>query len=190
VKYLCISDDVKLGKNVKFSKFINLYGCSVGDNTKIGAFVEIQKNASVGKNCKISSHTFICEGVAIEDDVFVGHSVTFINDSYPRATNPRGGLQTEADWKVEPTLVKKGASVGSGSTILSNVTIGEGAIVGAGSVVTRNVPPHAIVAGNPARVLRTQDPGFRNQEGQGNRRQDSGIRKDKETAARKQKSGI
>ena len=158
MKYLCISDDVKLGKNVKCSKFINLYGCSVGDNTKIGAFVEIQKNASVGKNCKISSHTFICEGVAVEDDVFVGHSVTFINDTYPRATNHRGGLQTEADWKVEPTLVKKGASIGSGSTILANVTIGEGAIVGAGSVVTKNVPPHSIVAGNPARVLRKIKP--------------------------------
>jgi acetyltransferase-like isoleucine patch superfamily enzyme len=154
VKYLCISDDVKLGKNVKFSKFINLYGCSVGDNTKIGAFVEIQKNASVGKNCKISSHTFICEGVAIEDDVFVGHGVTFINDTYPRATSPQGGLQTEADWKVEPTLVQKGASIGSGSTLLSNLTIGEGAIVGAGSVVTKSVPPHAIVAGNPAKIKR------------------------------------
>jgi acetyltransferase-like isoleucine patch superfamily enzyme len=155
VKYLCIADDVKLGRNVRLSKFINLYGCSVGDNTKIGAFVEIQKNASVGKNCKISSHTFICEGVAIEDDVFVGHGVTFINDSYPRATNPLGTLQTEADWKVEPTLVKKGASIGSGSTLLANVTVGEGALVGAGSVVVKNVPPHAIVAGNPARVLRS-----------------------------------
>jgi acetyltransferase-like isoleucine patch superfamily enzyme len=171
VKYLCISDDVKLGKNVKFSKFINLYGCSVGDNTKIGAFVEIQKNASVGKNCKISSHTFICEGVAIEDDVFVGHSVTFINDTYPRATIPQGGLQTEADWKVEPTLVKKGASIGSGSTILANVTIGEGAIVGAGSVVTKNVPPHSIVAGNPAGVLR------KIKQAQGARRTARGLRR-------------
>jgi acetyltransferase-like isoleucine patch superfamily enzyme len=152
--YLSISSDVKLGENVKLSKFINLYGCEVGDNTKIGAFVEIQKNAKVGKNCKISSHTFICEGVTIEDDVFIGHSVTFINDAYPRATVPGGGLQTEADWKVERTLIKKGASVGSGATLLCNVIVGENAIVGAGSVVTRNVPPNAIVAGNPARVLR------------------------------------
>jgi acetyltransferase-like isoleucine patch superfamily enzyme len=154
VKYLCISDDVKLGKNVRLSKFINLYGCSIGDGTKIGAFVEVQKNAKVGQNCKISSHTFICEGVTIEDSVFVGHGVTFINDPFPRATNPLGDLQTEADWKVEPTLVKKGASIGSNSTILSRVTIGENAIVGAGSVVTQNVPPNAIVVGNPAKVLR------------------------------------
>jgi acetyltransferase-like isoleucine patch superfamily enzyme len=154
VKYLCISDDVKLGKNVKLSKFINLYGCSIGDGTKIGAFVEVQKNAAIGKNCKVSSHTFICEGVTIEDNVFVGHGVIFINDTYPRATNPKGRLQTEADWEVEPTLVRNGASIGSNSTILSNVTIGENAIVGAGSVVTKNVAPNAIVAGNPARVLR------------------------------------
>ena len=154
MKYLCISDDVKLGKNVKFSKFINLYGCSIGDNTKIGAFVEIQKNACVGKNCKISSHTFICEGVTIEDHVFVGHNVTFINDTYPRATTPLGELQTEADWKVEPTLVKEGASIGSGATILSSLTIGEKAIIGAGSVVTRDVPSHAIVVGNPAKIKR------------------------------------
>jgi acetyltransferase-like isoleucine patch superfamily enzyme len=139
---------------VKLAKFINLYGCGVGDNTKVGAFVEIQKNASVGKNCKISSHTFICEGVTIEDGVFVGHGVTFINDRYPRATTEDGGLQTEADWSVEPTLVKKGASIGSGATILAGVTVGEKAIVGAGSVVTKNVPPYAVVAGNPARVLR------------------------------------
>ncbi len=152
--YLCISADVKLGENVRLSKFINLYGCTIGDNTKIGAFVEVQKNASVGSNCKISSHTFICEGVKIEDDVFVGHGVTFVNDSYPRATVAGGGLQTEADWTVEPTLVKKGASIGSGSTILSKVTIGENAIVGAGSVVTKDVPPGTIVAGNPAKVLR------------------------------------
>ena len=154
MNYLCISEDVKLGKDVKLSKFINLYGCTIGDNTKIGAFVEVQKNAAIGRNCKISSHTFICEGVTIEDDVFIGHGVTFINDSYPRATAADGRLQTEADWTVEPTLVKKGASIGSGSTILAKVTIGENAIVGAGSVVTKDVPPGAIVAGNPAKVLR------------------------------------
>jgi acetyltransferase-like isoleucine patch superfamily enzyme len=152
--YVCISTDVKLGTGVKLSKFINLYGCEVGDNTKIGAFVEIQKNARVGKNCKISSHTFICEGVTIEDDVFVGHSVTFINDTYPRATNPDGRLQTEQDWAVEQTLVKRRASIGSGTTILSGVVIGENAIVGAGSVVTKDVPANTIVAGNPARVFR------------------------------------
>lgn len=153
-EYVCITPDVKLGENVKLSRFINLYGCEVGDQTKIGAFVEIQKKAKVGKNCKISSHTFICEGVTIEDDVFVGHGVTFINDSYPRATAADGQLQTEADWKVEPTLVKKGSSIGSGATILSNVTVGEGAIVGAGAVVTRDVPARTIVVGNPAHVLR------------------------------------
>jgi len=152
--FVCIAPDVKLGKNVKLSKFINLYGCTVGDDTKIGAFVEIQKNANVGNNCKISSHTFICEGVTIEDAVFIGHSVTFINDSYPRATTGEGQLQTEADWKVEKTLVKKGATIGSGSTVLANLTIGEGAIVGAGSVVTKDVPAKAIVAGNPAKILR------------------------------------
>ena len=152
--YNCIADDVKLGTNVRLSKFINLYGCEIGDETKIGAFVEIQKNASVGKRCKISSHTFICEGVIIEDNVFIGHGVTFINDSYPRATTAEGNLQTEADWKVERTVIKKGASIGSGATILSNTNIGENAIVGAGSVVTRDVPPNAIVAGNPARILR------------------------------------
>lgn len=153
-QYVCIGDDVKLGQGVKLSKFINLYGCEVGDETKIGAFVEIQKNASVGKRCKISSHTFICEGVSIEDNVFIGHGVTFINDSYPRATAADGNLQTEADWKVEHTLIKKGASIGSGSTILSNVTVGENSIVGAGSVVTKDVPANSIVAGNPARFLR------------------------------------
>jgi acetyltransferase-like isoleucine patch superfamily enzyme len=152
--YLCIADDVKLGPNVRLSKFLNLYGCEIGENTKLGAFVEIQKNASVGRNCKISSHTFICEGVTIEDDVFIGHGVTFINDGYPRAITAAGGLQTEQDWKVEATLVRKGASIGSGATILSKVTIGERAIVGAGSVVTKSVPEDAIVAGNPARVLR------------------------------------
>jgi len=149
-----IADDVELGQNVRLARFINLYGCRVGDNTKIGTFVEIQKNASIGRNCKISSHTFICEGVDIEDDVFVGHGVVFINDSYPRATADDGRLQTEADWKVEHTVVRKGASIGSGSTVLSNVTIGENALVGAGSVVTRDVPPNAIVAGNPARIMR------------------------------------
>jgi acetyltransferase-like isoleucine patch superfamily enzyme len=152
---LCIAPDVKLGKNVKMSKYINLYGCEVGDETKIGAFVEIQRNSKVGKNCKISSHTFICEGVTIEDDVFIGHGVTFINDSYPRATTTEGALQTENDWTVETTLVKRGASIGSGATILSKVTVGERAIVGAGSVVTKSVPPNAIVAGNPARLLRS-----------------------------------
>jgi len=151
--YLSIAPSVKLGRDVKLSKFINLYGCEIGDETKIGAFVEIQKNASVGKRCKISSHTFVCEGVTIEDNVFVGHNVAFINDSFPRATTG-DQLQTEADWKVERTLVKKGASIGSGSTILSNITIGENALVGAGSVVTKDVPPNAIVAGNPARILR------------------------------------
>jgi acetyltransferase-like isoleucine patch superfamily enzyme len=154
-EHLSIAADVKLGANVKLSKFINLYGCEVGDNTKIGAFVEIQKNARVGKNCKISSHTFICEGVDIEDEVFVGHGVVFINDAYPRATGACGALQEQGqDWQVETTLVKKGASIGSGATILSKVTIGERAIVGAGSVVTKSVPDRAIVAGNPARVLR------------------------------------
>jgi UDP-2-acetamido-3-amino-2,3-dideoxy-glucuronate N-acetyltransferase len=153
-EFCSIAADVKLGQGVKLSKFINLYGCEIGDETKIGAFVEIQKNATVGQRCKISSHTFICEGVKIEDNVFVGHSVTFINDSYPRAIAADGGLQTENDWKVEQTLVKKGASIGSGSTILSKVVIGENAIIGAGSVVTKDVPADAIVAGNPAKVLR------------------------------------
>jgi acetyltransferase-like isoleucine patch superfamily enzyme len=153
-EHVCITPDVKLGTNVRFSKFINLYGCEISDNTKIGAFVEVQKNARIGKNCKISSHTFICEGVDIEDGVFIGHSVTFINDSYPRAANPDGELQTEQDWAVERTVVRKGASIGSGSTILSKVVIGENAIVGAGSVVTKDVPANAIVAGNPAKVLR------------------------------------
>lgn len=155
--FISIAPDVRLGKDVKLAKFINLYGCSIGDNTKIGTFVEIQKNAAIGRNCKIQSHTFICEGVTIEDEVFVGHGVTFINDKYPRATNGNGGLQCEADWKVVPTIVKKGASIGSGSTILCNVTIGEKAIVGSGSVVTKDVPPGTIVAGNPARVVRRID---------------------------------
>jgi acetyltransferase-like isoleucine patch superfamily enzyme len=152
--HLCISADVKLGDNVKLAKFINLYGCEIGDDTKIGAFVEIQKNVVVGRRCKISSHTFVCEGVTIEDGVFVGHGVTFTNDLYPRATTQAGELQTEQDWKVTPTLVQRGASIGSGATILPNIVIGEHAIVGAGSVVTRDVPAHSIVAGNPARVLR------------------------------------
>ena len=152
-EYCSIAPDVKLGKGVKLSKFINLYGCEIGDDTKIGAFVEIQKNASVGRQCKISSHTFICEGVTIEDNVFVGHGVMFINDIYPRAT-ANGQLQTEADWRVERTVIKNGASIGTGATILANVTIGENAIVGAGSVVTKNVPANCIVGGNPAKVFR------------------------------------
>jgi acetyltransferase-like isoleucine patch superfamily enzyme len=152
--YNSIADDVKIGIDVRLSRFINLYGCEIGDETKIGAFVEIQKNARVGKRCKISSHTFICEGVVIEDNVFIGHGVMFTNDTFPRATTRYGSLQTEADWKVEPTVIHKGASVGSGATILCNLHIGENAIVGAGSVVTKDVPPYAIVAGNPAKVLR------------------------------------
>ena len=154
-EFCSIAPDVKLGQGVKLSKFINLYGCQIGDETKIGAFVEIQKNATVGRRCKISSHTFVCEGVSIEDNVFIGHGVTFINDSYPRATTSEGQLQTEQDWRVETTVVKRGASIGSGSTILSNLVIGENAIVGAGSVVTHDVSPNTIVAGNPAKVLRS-----------------------------------
>ena len=153
-EFVCIAPTVRLGKDVRLSKFINLYGCEIGDETKVGAFVEIQKKASVGRRCKISSHSFVCEGVEIQDNVFIGHSVTFINDSYPRATTAAGELQTEADWRVERTVVRKGASIGSGSTILGNVTIGENAIVGAGSVVTKDVPANAIVAGNPAKFLR------------------------------------
>ena len=149
-----VADDVKLGSDVRLSRFINLYGCEIGDESKIGAFVEIQKNARVGKRCKISSHTFICEGVEIEDNVFIGHGVTFTNDIYPRSTTSDGNLQTEADWKVEPTVVRKGASIGSGTTLLCNISVGENAIVGAGSVVTRDVPPNSIVAGNPAKILR------------------------------------
>lgn len=152
--FVCVAPDVRLGQNVKLSKFINLYGCQIGDESRIGAFVEIQKNASIGRRCKISSHTFICEGATIEDQVFIGHGVTFVNDTFPRATTPAGELQTERDWTVERTLVKRGASIGSGATILANVVIGECALVGAGAVVTRDVPPYAIVAGNPARVLR------------------------------------
>jgi UDP-2-acetamido-3-amino-2,3-dideoxy-glucuronate N-acetyltransferase len=152
--YQSVTPDVKLGPNVRLANFVNLYGCEVGEATKIGAFVEIQKNATIGKFCKISSHTFVCEGVTVEDYVFVGHGVVFINDSYPRAANPDGTMQTEKDWKVEPTVVRRRASIGSGATILANVTIGENAIVGAGSVVTKSVPANAIVVGNPAKVLR------------------------------------
>ena len=150
----CIASDVKLGLRVKIYAFTNLYGCEIGDDSKIGTFVEIQKGARIGSRCKISSHTFICEGVTIEDEVFVGHNVTFINDRHPAATNPDGQLKSEADWVCQPTLVKRGASIGSGVTLLGGITIGEGALVGAGSVVTRDVPPWTIVAGNPARLLR------------------------------------
>ena len=156
-QYISIADDVHLGKDIKLSKFINLYGCSIDDNTKIGPFVEIQKNATIGRSCKIQSHTFICEGVTIEDDVFVGHGVIFINDKYPRSTNPDGQLQTEEDWAVVPTLVKRGASIGSGATILCNITIGENAVVGAGSVVTKDIPANSVVAGNPAKIMRSVD---------------------------------
>lgn len=152
--FRCIASDVKLGADVRLAQFVNLYGCEIGDQTKLGTFVEVQKNAKIGARCKISSHSFVCEGVTIEDNVFIGHGVMFINDIYPRAT-AGGALQTEKDWKVSPTLVKQGASIGSGATILGNVVIGENAIVGAGSVVTRDVPPNTIVAGNPARVKRT-----------------------------------
>jgi acetyltransferase-like isoleucine patch superfamily enzyme len=155
--YQCIAPDVKLGQRVRIFAFTNLYGCEVGDDTKVGAFVEIQKGVRIGKRCKISSHTFVCEGVTIEDEVFIGHNVTFINDRFPRATTASGELQTEADWKCIRTLIKRGAAVGSGATILCGVTIGEGATVGAGSVVTKDVPAGAVVAGNPARLLRRND---------------------------------
>lgn len=153
-QFQAIADDVKLGQNVRLASFINLYGCEIGDDTKIGAFVEIQKNARIGCRCKISSHTFVCEGVVVEDQVFIGHGVVFMNDIYPRATTSGGAMQTQADWSVALTLVKQGASIGSGATILANLTIGERAIIGAGAVVTRDVPPGAIVAGNPAKFFR------------------------------------
>ena len=156
-KPLCqrIASDVKLGKNVKIYNFVNLYGCEIGDNTKIGSFVEVQKKAKIGKNCKISSHSFVCEGVTIEDNVFVGHHVVFINDKYPRATNPKSRLQTEKDWTVQPTVVKKGASIGSGAVILCGITVGENVMVGAGSVVTKSVRQNTCVAGNPARAIKS-----------------------------------
>ncbi len=153
-KLQLIANDVKLGKNVKIYSYVNLYSCQIDDNTKIGTFVEIQKNVKIGKNCKISTHTFICEGVTIEDNVFIGHNVTFINDKYPRAVNAKGELQTEDDWKVIPTLVKKGASIGSSATILCGVTIGENAMIGAGSVVTEDVPDNAVVVGSPAKIVK------------------------------------
>lgn len=157
MEYCRIAPDVSIGANVKISAFVNLYGCSVGDNTKLGAFVEIQKGAAIGKNCKISSHTFICEGVTVQDNVFIGHNVTFINDKYPKATRVDGSLQTEEDWSVVPTLVESGASIGSSVSILCGVTIGAGALVGAGSVVTKDIPPGEIWAGNPARFVRKAD---------------------------------
>ena len=151
-----IASDVKLGKDVVLNDFVNLYGCTIGDGTRIGPFVEIQKNAFIGRNCKIQSHTFICEGVTIEDEVFVGHGVMFINDKFPKATDGSGSLQTEADWEVIPTVVKKGASIGSNATLMCDIIIGEGAVIGAGSVVTKSVPDKCIAAGNPARILRKQ----------------------------------
>ncbi len=162
--FCLIAPDVKLGEDVAIYNFVNLYGCEIGDHTKIGSFVEIQKGARVGRNCKVSSHTFICEGVHIEDEVFIGHGVNFINDKYPRATAPSGQLQTEADWTVEPTVVRRGASIGTGATILGGLEIGERSIVGAGAVVTKNVPPNSIVAGNPARVIRKDEGGTMNDE--------------------------
>jgi UDP-2-acetamido-3-amino-2,3-dideoxy-glucuronate N-acetyltransferase len=154
MKFVSISDDVELGKDVKIYNFVNLYGCKIGDNTKIGTFVEIQKGATIGKNCKISSHTFICEGVHIEDNCFIGHNVTFINDKYPRATNPDGEMQTEEDWECIPTYVRRGSSIGSSATLLCGITVGENATVGAGAVVTKDVPANSIVAGVPAKILK------------------------------------
>lgn len=153
--FIRISPDVRLGRDVKIFAFVNLYGCEIGDESKIGAFVEIQRGAKIGKRVKVSSHSFICEGVTIEDGVFIGHGVMFLNDRFPRAVNEDGGVRTPGDWQVTPTLVRKGASIGSNATLLPGVTVGEGAMVGAGSVVTRDVPPYAVVAGNPAKVLRT-----------------------------------
>lgn len=153
-----ISPDVKLGKGVRIFGFVNLYGCEIGDEVKIGTFVEIQKGAKIGNRCKISSHSFICEGVTLEDEVFIGHGVTFINDLFPRATNADGRLQTEADWQCIPTLIKRGAAIGSGATLLCGITVGEQSLVAAGSVVTKTVPPHSVVAGNPARVIRSLRP--------------------------------
>lgn len=155
--YQCIAPDVKLGRNVRIYAFVNLYGCEIGDDTRVGTFVEIQKGAKIGENCKISSHTFICEGVTIESGVFVGHGVTFINDRYPRATTASGQIQTEADWQCQSTLVKRGASIGSGATLLGGITVGENAIIGAGSVVTKDVPAETIVAGNPARIFKKSE---------------------------------
>ena len=154
MKMIAIANNVKLGQDVKIANFVNLYGCEIGDNTRIGTFVEVQKNAFIGANCKIQSHSFICEGVTIEDEAFIGHNVTFVNDKYPRSTKPDGGVQTEADWHMTPTKVGRRASIGSGATILGGVTIGEGAIIGAGSVVTKDVAPRTIVAGNPAKFIR------------------------------------
>jgi UDP-2-acetamido-3-amino-2,3-dideoxy-glucuronate N-acetyltransferase len=154
MKFVSISDDVELGENVKIYNFVNLYGCKIGDNTKIGTYVEIQKGATIGKNCKISSHTFICEGVHIEDNCFIGHNVTFINDKYPRATNPDGEMQTEEDWECIPTYVRRGSSIGSSATLLCGITVGENATVGAGAVVTKNVPANSIVAGVPAKIVK------------------------------------
>lgn len=156
-RFRIIAPDVKLGQNVTIYGFVNLYGCHIGDDTKIGTFVEIQKGASIGQNCKISSHTFICEGVTVEDGVFIGHHVVFVNDKYPRALTPDGRLQTDEDWTIKSTLVRSGASIGSGAIVLCGITIGEKAIVGAGSVVTKDVPPNVIVAGNPARILKRLD---------------------------------
>jgi acetyltransferase-like isoleucine patch superfamily enzyme len=156
--YQRIAPDVRLGQGVRIFAFVNLYGCEVGDDSKIGTFVEIQKGTRIGKRCKVSSHTFICEGVTVEDEVFIGHNVTFINDRYPRATREDGGLQTDADWQCVPTVVKRGASIGSSATLLCGITVGEYAVVGAGSVVTKDVPPCAVVAGNPARVLKRLSP--------------------------------
>ena len=164
MEFVRISDDVLLEEDVKIYSFVNLYGCKIGKGSKIGTFVEIQKGAVIGQNCKISSHSFVCEGVSIEDDVFVGHGVMFINDLYPRSTNDDGSMQTEADWNCVDTIVKKGASIGTNATILGGITIGEGAIIGAGSVVTKDVPPHCIVAGNPARLIREINPSSKNNE--------------------------